>query len=259
MARTGKSSKTKTVQKTASKIPRDDEDKKPHKKRDSTKFNIYIEKVLKEIHSDKGISGEAMVEMNNMIVFFIDKIMRAVNKLTEQSEKQTISSKEIQTAVRLCLPGELAKHAVSEGTKAIVKFNTKKSNQPRKKEGVKSQGVSRSVLAGLQFPVARVESAYMRVLSRSKRVGAGAPIYLTAVLEYLAAEILELAGNAATSDKKIRIKPRHITLAVLNDEELKELLRGSVLGGGVIPNIHSALLPRKKSKKQIEEDEEDEE
>ena len=104
---------------------------------------------------------------------------------------------------------------------------------------------SRSSKAGLQFPVGRVHRL-LRKGNYAKRVGAGAPVYLAAVLEYLAAEILELAGNAARDNKKSRIIPRHLQLAIRNDEELNKLLGNvTIAQGGVLPNIHSVLLPKK--------------
>jgi len=105
-----------------------------------------------------------------------------------------------------------------------------------------------SAKAGLQFPVGRI-GRYLRQGKYATRMGAGAPVYLAAVLEYLCAEILELAGNAARDNKKARIVPRHITLAVKNDEELNKLLGGvTIASGGVLPNIHAVLLPKKSGK-----------
>ncbi|KAI9100418.1 histone-fold-containing protein [Phlyctochytrium arcticum] len=104
---------------------------------------------------------------------------------------------------------------------------------------------SRSSRAGLQFPVGRIHRL-LRKGNYAQRVGAGAPVYLAAVLEYLAAEILELAGNAARDNKKTRIIPRHLQLAIRNDEELNKLLGNvTIAQGGVLPNIHSILLPQK--------------
>jgi len=114
--------------------------------------------------------------------------------------------------------------------------------------GDASKAQSRSAKAGLQFPVGRIH----RLLKKgnyAQRVGAGAPVYLAAVLEYLAAEILELAGNAARDNKKHRIVPRHLQLAVRNDEELSKLLGDVVISqGGVVPHIDPALLPTKTGK-----------
>lgn len=107
---------------------------------------------------------------------------------------------------------------------------------------------SRSAKAGLVFPVGRVHRL-LRKGNYAQRVGSGAPVYLTSVLEYLSAEILELAGNAARDNKKSRIIPRHLQLAIRNDEELSKLLgHVTIAQGGVLPNIHSSLLPAKKAK-----------
>ena len=111
-----------------------------------------------------------------------------------------------------------------------------------KTEGKKSQ--SRSNKAGLQFPVGRI-GRFLKKGKYAPRVGGGAPVYLAAILEYLTAEILELAGNAARDNKKTRIIPRHIQLAVRNDEELNKLFGGvTIAQGGVLPNIHSVLIPK---------------
>ena len=119
----------------------------------------------------------------------------------------------------------------------------------KKKYKSKPSYQSRSSRAGLQFPVGRV-SRFLRKGRYAQRVGAGAPVYLAAVLEYLAAEVLELAGNAARDNKKKRIIPRHVQLAVRNDEELHKLLGGvTIAQGGVLPNIHAVLLPKKKVSK----------
>ena len=110
---------------------------------------------------------------------------------------------------------------------------------------VRAKGKNRSSRAGLQFPVGRIHRL-LRKGHYAQRVGAGAPVYLAAVLEYLSAEILELAGNAARDNKKSRIIPRHLQLAIRNDEELNRLLSGvTIAQGGVLPNIQSILLPKK--------------
>ncbi|XP_025931304.1 histone H2A [Apteryx mantelli] len=109
----------------------------------------------------------------------------------------------------------------------------------------RAKAKSRSSRAGLQFPVGRVHRL-LRKGNYAERVGAGAPVYLAAVLEYLSAEILELAGNAARDNKKTRIIPRHLQLAIRNDEELNKLLGGvTIAQGGVLPNIQAVLLPKK--------------
>ena len=119
----------------------------------------------------------------------------------------------------------------------------------RGKGKASGKSTTKSVKAGLQFPVGRI-GRYLKLGKYATRLGAGAPVYLAAVLEYLCAEILELAGNAARDNKKSRIIPRHVQLAVRNDEELNKLLGGvTIASGGVLPNIHAVLLPKKSKSK----------
>ncbi|XP_033119709.1 core histone macro-H2A.1-like [Anneissia japonica] len=113
-----------------------------------------------------------------------------------------------------------------------------------KKRGGKS--ISRSARAGVLFPVGRMHR-YLRLNTVKYRIGMGAPVYLAAVIEYLTAEVLELAGNAARDNKKSRVTPRHILLAIANDEELHQLLKNvTIASGGVLPRIHPELLQRGK-------------
>ena len=120
-------------------------------------------------------------------------------------------------------------------------------------KGGRGQGgksVSKSVRAGLTFPVGRF-NRHLKQGRYAKRIGAGASVYLAAIIEYLCAEILELAGNAARDNKKHRIIPRHLQLAVRNDEELNKLFgHVTISQGGVLPNIHSVLLPKKSTSKE---------
>ena len=87
-------------------------------------FSSYIYKVLKQVHPEIGVSNKAMAIMNSFVNDIFDKVMGEAGKLVRYNKKATLSSREVQTAVRLSLPGELAKHAVSEGTKAVTKFTS---------------------------------------------------------------------------------------------------------------------------------------
>ncbi|KAL1707225.1 histone-fold-containing protein [Schizophyllum commune] len=117
---------SKAAKKTASKskaaAPADGEKKKRKKTRKET-YSSYIYKVLKQVHPDTGISNKAMAILNSFVNDIFERIATEASKLAAYSKKSTISSREIQTSVRLILPGELAKHAISEGTKSVTIFS----------------------------------------------------------------------------------------------------------------------------------------
>ncbi|XP_067910303.1 histone H2A-like [Heterodontus francisci] len=126
-------------------------------------------------------------------------------------------------------------------------FGEEKSGRGKSGGKAWAKAKSHSSRVGQQFPVGRVHRL-LRKDNYAEHEGAGAPVYLAAVLEYLTADILELAGNAAPDNKKTRIIPRHLQLAVRNDEELSRLLGGVTIGhGGALPNIQAVLLPKKTS------------
>ena len=101
-------------------------DKKKRRSKPKQSYGIYIYKVLKQVHPDTGVSSKAMSIMNSFVNDLFERIAAEASRLAHYSKKSTISSREIQTAVRLLLPGELAKHAVSEGTKAVTKYTSSK-------------------------------------------------------------------------------------------------------------------------------------
>ena len=226
------------------------------------KFDIYIYKVLKQVHPDTGISSESMNLMNVVLNALGKLIADKAVFLAQDRKVRTVSAREIQCATRLVLPGELSKHAVSEGVKAVTKFKNSQGGGERTRH---------SRRAGLQFPPPRAKKFVLNASgctpcklgdaygargktsscksTRGLRIGGNVGVYLAAVLEYICAEQLELAGNAARDNRKSRINNRHIMLAARNDEELSKLytkLDMLIPHSGVMPNIHSALLPKRR-------------
>ncbi|VDP99522.1 unnamed protein product [Trichobilharzia regenti] len=112
----------------------------------------------------------------------------------------------------------------------------------------RTKAKTRSARAGLYFPVGRVHRL-LRKGNYAERVHAGAPVYLAAVLEYVAAEVLKLAGNSACDSKKTHIISRYLQLAIRNGEELNKLLGGvTIAKGDVLLNIQAVLVPKKTDK-----------
>jgi histone H2A len=236
-------------------------EKKNRKHKDYTKFSNYIYKVLKQVHPDTRITNYSLEQMNQFVIVIARGIIHEGKKVLVLTDKETMTSREIQYAVRSLIPGELAKHAVSEGVKAVTKYNASVTEDGGSNLGSgkntrgKSLPHSRSHRSGLTFPVARFETLIRK--ETDGRVGVGAPVYLAAVCEYLVAEVLELAGNAARDNNFVTIKTRHIAMAILNDNELDKLcgnFRIEFAKAGVMPKIHDVLIPEGKPKKKVKKE-----
>merc|ERR1719454_1589400 len=120
-----------------------------------------------------------------------------------------------------------------------------KGGKVGKATAAKKQSQNRSSRAGLQFPVGRIHRYLKYRTAKKQRVGATAAIYTAAILEYLTAEVLELAGNVCKDFKVKRIAPRALSFAIRGDEELDSLIKATIAGGGVIPHIHKSLIGKK--------------
>jgi histone H3/H4 len=205
-------------------------------------FKLYISKILKnKITKQVGIQSKASGELNSALNVIGKALAASAANLAKASGKETVSSREVQSAVQMIFPEEMAKHAVSEGSKAVTKND---ATTATKKMSVAKR-------SGLVIPPARVR---VFLKDEAKRVGSMAPIYLAAVLEYFTSDLLELASNAAWDRNKKTISSSHIFMAA-NNEEIESLFRhlGIILSSAaVMPNVHQALtskLGKKKVKK----------
>ena len=200
---------------------------------DQTFVPVDLEQEFREYQTKTG--EKVTYELYMKLWRKADRARQNIKKRVDSSDESAYESGSSSSDEEVSAPGE-GKGRGGEGKEGKGKG-----------KGAKSQ--SRSSRAGLQFPVGRIARFLRKSAKDAGRISPSAPVYLAAVLEYLAAEILELSGNAARDNKRTRIKERHLQLAVRNDEELNKLLGGvTIAGGGVLPNIHNVLLPKKRPK-----------
>jgi len=222
---------------------------KRHKKRKPS-WNTYVYKVLQQVAPDVGMTKISMSSINTLVNDALHRLGHEASRMVMKDGKKTVGSGDIQTATRLIFPGELGVHAVSEGVKATTAYSSSKSKgKSKKKSSSKKKHVSGSARAGLQFPVGRVLRILRDALvAKKQRVSHAAGVFLAAVLEYLVAEILELAGNARLAHKRIRINNAHLQRAVREDAELSWLFRDfSFRQGGAWASEYNAERPFKKA------------
>ena len=195
----------------------------------TVELKSYIYKVLKQVHPDTGMTSEAKQSVNNLLNLILEKLVWVASDRVQLRGMKTLQAEDIAFALAFVLPEELKKHAVSEHTKAIVKWNA--HNDDRSPANGTRTGAG--AMAGLTFPPTRIENV-VRAISPMDRISKTTGISLAAILEYLAAEILEFAGNAARDDKKVQIAANHVDAAVAGDEELAALFEGVLLPGGFV-------------------------
>lgn len=230
-------------------------------------FLLYIYKVLKQVHPDTGLNSQSIHTMNRLINILGTAIAEVASHVRLQasqkkncdfsSSSSTLMTKHIEFAIRTLFPGALSDHAIAEGIKAVGKYSTSNSTKAPSKKGAKtskptpksSVKITKAQRAGLQFSPPRAREFFN---VRNDRITGTCSVYLAAVLEYMAAEILELAGNASRDGKRVRITNRHIFQVISSDEELYELfykrLHVIIENSGVTPSIHASFLTKNKNK-----------
>ncbi|XP_048842250.1 uncharacterized protein LOC125715064 [Brienomyrus brachyistius] len=196
-------------------------------------FQRLVREIAQDFKTDLRFQSSAVMALQEASEAYLVGLFEDTNLCAIHAKRVTIMPKDIQLARRIRGERVFLENVIRDAVTYTEHAKRKTVTAMDVVYALKRQG--RTLL--------------LRKGNYAERVGAGAPVYLAAVLEYLTAEILELAGNAARDNKKTRIIPRHLQLAVRNDEELNKLLGGvTIAQGGVLPNIQAVLLPKKTEK-----------
>lgn len=210
-------------------------------------FAPYIYLVLKQVHPDLGFTTEAVHVIRGLLNYVAVQLINDMSSLLLLGKKHTVTVKEVRAAAKLFLEGSLGEGAIDRAEKAMTTFEKNADSEGRP-----------GARAGLLFSISRCRRLiYTHAATpsgrsgASVRVGAKAPIYLAAILEYITGEILDLAGNVTRDSQKHRVRSRHILLAIRNEVGLNALFppQKVAIGGGVPPTSGESSKKSKKTKR----------
>ena len=227
----------------------DTQQQKHVKKKQFRFFDTYIGKLLKQINSEKGITANTRQQLNSVLQFVTEILANKAQDITLKTAKRTISDTEVLTAARLSLDGQFLTNIEAKASDALHKYSDSELTG------------SKQARAGLVFPPSVVEK-YLRRFGTSKlMVTQKAPIVLAVIVEEIARQILSLAGEKSTANKKVRLQVRDLELAVQDNTDLKNFFYANnikFVGGGVSPFIHPNLKKKTRRKRKTTDENKDE-
>ncbi len=211
-------------------------------KKQNRYYDSYITRVLRSRCPKNGITGNARMQLNSILCYLTDALAEKSRELTSLSSRRTVSEREVNNAIMLLFPEELAAKSKDAASEALKNYSSSE----------KSRGTSRHVKASLIFPPS-VPEKYLRKFGASKlMVTQSAPIALCAAVQTFAEKLLEEAVEVARSKNKVRVTIRDLFLAETGDDELHQIFKNNSLafiGAGSVQFIHPLLKKKRKSKK----------
>ena len=213
-------------------------------------FNTYIHKTLKTVHPNTNIAKATSMQLDVFMKIFAGRLASVAIQVAHGAGRATVSVEDVETAVKMVLPQGLCEKALTSGEAALKAFDTSDTTKTKNK----------AARSGLFFPP-HISEKFLRLQGSSSQneasklsVAQRAPVYMAAIIENLASQILELGGSQALDSKRQTINVRHLLLATRNNEEIVNLLDSlnvNWLGGGVVPYIHPSLVPSKEKQRKL--------